>query len=63
MRLITIDDIIDTYTKLNQRGISFIISKFNFNEVKRAKTAFNHEEIQSSNWWIVPGTLELYGHR
>lgn len=53
MRLITIDDIIDTYAKLNQRGISFITSKFNFNEVKRAKTAFNHEEIQSSNWWMI----------
>ena len=60
MRLITIDDIIDTYTKLNQRGVSFITSKFNFNEVKRAKTAFNHTHIESSNWWIIPKIKERW---
>lgn len=54
MRLLTIDDIIDLYAKLNQRGINFIRSKFNINDVKRAKTAFNHENIQSSNWWMIP---------
>ncbi|TXG34554.1 class I SAM-dependent methyltransferase [Seonamhaeicola maritimus] len=54
MRLITIDDIIDTYVKLNQRGLSFITSKMNINEVNRAKSAFNHEIINSSNWWIIP---------
>jgi len=60
MRLITIDDIIDTYSKLNQRGISFIASKFNFNDIKRAKTAFNHKEIQSSNWWAIPMIKERW---
>jgi ubiquinone/menaquinone biosynthesis C-methylase UbiE len=54
MRLITRDDIIDTYVKLKQRGISFISSKFNINAIKRAKTAFNHSNIESSNWWIIP---------
>ncbi|MBD0824321.1 class I SAM-dependent methyltransferase [Aestuariibaculum marinum] len=54
MRLITLDDFIDTYSKLNQRGLHFIASKFNFNDLKRAKTAFNHNYIISSNWWNIP---------
>lgn len=53
-RLITFDDFIETYTKLNQRGLKFITSKFNFNEIERAKTAFNHSEISAANWWIIP---------
>lgn len=57
MRLFTLDGIIDTYAKLNQRGLSFIASKFNLNEVTRAKIAFKHIEIQSSNWWIIPNEL------
>jgi ubiquinone/menaquinone biosynthesis C-methylase UbiE len=59
-RLFTLDDIIDVYAKLNQRGLRFITSKFNFNEVKRAKTAFNHKEIQLSNWWIIPMVRERW---
>ena len=54
MRLITRDDIIETYAKLNQRGLSFIYSKFRFDELSRAKTAFNHSKIETSNWWIIP---------
>ena len=53
-RLITFDDVIETYTKLHQRGFGFIYSKLNTNEVERAKTAFNHVDIQSANWWIIP---------
>ena len=48
MKLITWDDIIETYAK--------------FNEVKRAKTAFNHKEIQSSNWWIIPMVKERWNN-
>lgn len=54
MKLITLDDIFDTYPKLNQRGLSFITSKFNINQIERARTAFNHTSISSSNWWIIP---------
>jgi len=53
-RLITSDDFIETYTKLKQRGLGFISSKFNFNKIERAKTAFNHDNIQAANWWIIP---------
>ncbi|MEL0456917.1 class I SAM-dependent methyltransferase [Flavobacteriaceae bacterium SZ-1-7] len=53
-KVITPDDFIETYAKLRQRGLGFISSKFNLNEIDRAKTAFNHLSIQSSNWWIIP---------
>lgn len=59
-RLITLDDFIETFTKLNQRGLSFISSKFNFNKNERAKTAFNHDQIQASNWWIIPSIQERW---
>ena len=59
-RLITLDDFIETYTKLNQRGLKFIASKFNFNDLERAKTAFNYEKISSANWWIIPKVKERW---
>ena len=57
-RLVTLDDFIETYTKLRQRGLSFILSKFTFNEITRAKTAFNHNNLKSANWSIVPKVIE-----
>ncbi|WP_422107707.1 class I SAM-dependent methyltransferase [Winogradskyella sp.] len=53
-RIITLDDVIETYTKLRQRGTGFILSKFTFNDTERAKTAFNHFNISASNWSIIP---------
>jgi len=53
-RIITKDDIVDTYAKIRQRGFSFISSKFNFNPTKRTKSAFNELNIESANWWIIP---------
>ncbi|GAA3569952.1 class I SAM-dependent methyltransferase [Snuella lapsa] len=53
-RLVTIDDIIDTYIKLRLRGSSFILSKFSFNNLKRTKSAFNDTNIKSANWSIIP---------
>lgn len=61
-RIFTLDDFIETYTKLNQRGVSFITSKFNTNEIKRAKTAFNHDRIEASNWWIIPNVKERWNY-
>jgi len=54
MRLLTIDDIIDTFTKFYQRGSNFIFSKLSFNSETRIKSAFNKSAIYSSNWWIIP---------
>lgn len=59
-RIITLDDFIETYTKLNQRGLNFISSKFNFNKIERAKTAFNHLNSKSANWWIIPEVKERW---
>lgn len=53
-RLITIDDFVDTYAKIRQRGLSFFISKLTPNATKRTKSAFNELDIESSNWWIIP---------
>ncbi|MFD1614187.1 class I SAM-dependent methyltransferase [Gelatiniphilus marinus] len=54
MRLITIDDFIDLYAKLKQRGLSFIVSKFSFHKIRRTKSAFNQVDIDASNWWAIP---------
>lgn len=54
MRLITFEDFRDLYLKIMQRGIAFIFTKFSFNENRRTKSSFNHINIPSSNWWIIP---------
>ncbi len=59
-RLITLDDIIDVYAKLIQRGVSFITSKFSLNTTKRTKSTFNELNIESSNWWIIPKVKERW---
>lgn len=60
MRIITIDDITDTYVKFRQRGPNFILSKLNLSSLKRTKSAFNELNIQSSNWWIIPKVRERW---
>ncbi len=54
MRLITPDDIIETYSKLRQRGFGFISSKFNLSESKRTQSAFDESKGIASNWWMIP---------
>ena len=53
-RLITIDDFIDTYCKVIQRGRGFVFSKFTFNNLNRTKSAFDNSAVSASNWWIIP---------
>lgn len=60
MRLITIDDIIDIYSKLMQRGGYFLLSKLNFNSLSRTKSAFDNSAISHSNWWIIPKVKERW---
>lgn len=59
-RILTIDDFIDTYAKLRQRGFSFISSKFTPNASKRTQSAFNELDIESANWWIIPKVKERW---
>ena len=54
MRYITPDDIIDTYQKIAQRGLGFIMSKLTHDQLSRTKSAFDNTAVQSANWWIVP---------
>jgi len=54
IRLLTKEDFIDVYTKLNQRGLSFIASKFSLNKESRISSAFNTFRLENTNWWDVP---------
>ncbi|OUS00682.1 hypothetical protein A9Q86_07940 [Flavobacteriales bacterium 33_180_T64] len=60
IRLITIDDITDTFLKGKQRGWDFIMSKFTFSNSSRTKSAFNNSSKLSSNWWIIPLVKERW---
>lgn len=59
-RYLTIDDIIDVYSRLNQRGSQFLLSKFTLNQKKRTKSAFDPTAIHSSNWWMIPMVKERW---
>jgi len=52
--LVTKGDIIETYFKLKQRGIEYVFSKFSIDKNTRVKSTFNHINIESSNYWIIP---------
>lgn len=54
IRLLTKEDFIDVYTKLNQRGLGFIASKFSFKKESRISSAFNTFRLENTNWWDVP---------
>lgn len=58
MRIVTLDDFIDTYFKIIQRGSKFIFSKFTFNNEKRTKSAFDNTSFISSYYWSIPKVLE-----
>ncbi|APZ45370.1 hypothetical protein BW723_03225 [Polaribacter reichenbachii] len=60
MRIITLDDFIDTYFKIIQRGSGFILSKFTFNNEKRTKSAFDNTSFISSYFWNIPKVLERW---
>jgi ubiquinone/menaquinone biosynthesis C-methylase UbiE len=54
MRIVTLDDFIDTYFKIIQRGSGFILSKFTTNKESRTKSAFNNTSFISSYFWNIP---------
>jgi len=54
MRIITFDDIIDTYSRFIQRGSSFLFAKFSLDKNKRTRSAFDETAIHASNWWMIP---------
>ncbi len=60
IRLITKEDFIDVYTKLNQRGLGFIASKFSFKKESRISSAFNTFRLENTNWWDVPAVQKRW---
>ncbi|WP_343328235.1 class I SAM-dependent methyltransferase [Polaribacter staleyi] len=60
MKIITLDDFIDTYFKAVQRGHKFFFSKFTFNKENRTKSAFDNTSFVSSNFWSIPKIRERW---
>jgi ubiquinone/menaquinone biosynthesis C-methylase UbiE len=60
MKIITLDDFIDTYFKIIQRGRRFFFSKFTFNDEKRTMSAFDNTSFISSYFWSIPKVLERW---
>jgi len=60
MRLITFDDIIETYFKVYHRGFRYLFTKFSFSKNQRTKSTFNSYGIGSSNYWIIPRIRERW---
>ena len=54
MKLITIGDIVDTYIRIKQKGISSILNKIGFNnKIKRVKNNWN-ESKNIGGFWCIP---------
>ncbi|WP_026775616.1 class I SAM-dependent methyltransferase [Polaribacter sp. Hel_I_88] len=60
MRIITLDDFVDTYFKIIQRGSNFFFSKFTLNKEKRTKSAFDNTSFISSYFWNIPKVQERW---
>lgn len=62
-RWITKDDGIEAYTKLRQRGASYLLSKFNPSSTKRTQSTFGETSFQHANWWIIPAVRRRWNER
>lgn len=60
MKIITTEDFRDIYIKLHQRGLSFVLSKFNINSSKRTQSAFNDSDLQTANFWTIPAVRKRW---
>ncbi len=54
MRYITSDDLIESYSKLYQRGFSYLLSKFTLSSRARTISTFTPWKAQAANYWIIP---------
>ena len=54
MALLSIEDFIELYIKIHQRGLGYILSKFNFSSRKRTKTTFDDLKFETAHCWIIP---------
>lgn len=58
--LITRGDFIDVWSKLNQRGKGFLLSKLNPSKINRTKSAFDESAVSAANWWIIPAVRKRW---
>lgn len=63
MRILTKDDFVETYLRVQQRSLKYIISKFDFSQENRAKSTFNEPALNSANYWIIPEVRERWNHK
>jgi ubiquinone/menaquinone biosynthesis C-methylase UbiE len=63
MSFITPDDFIETWQRIRQRGLKYIVSKFNPNATARTRSTFNEAAIESSNWWIIPAVKARWNEK
>lgn len=54
MNLVNKGDLLESYTKLKQRGVNYFLEKLNLNPHKRTQSTFNPAGADGSNWWIIP---------
>jgi len=59
-RFITLDDFYDLYHKFKQRGLRFILSRFNSRSILITKSAFNQTRHESADWWVIPTVRERW---
>ncbi len=60
MRYVTTDDFSEAYSKLHQRGLAFLASKFSWAAKDRTRSAFDDVGLQAANWWIIPAVRQRW---
>ncbi|MEQ8705851.1 MAG: methyltransferase domain-containing protein [Phaeodactylibacter sp.] len=60
MPYLTTDDFSEAYSKLRQRGLSFLASKFSWAAQARTRSAFDDVGLQAANWWIIPAVRQRW---
>ena len=63
MPLITTDDFLETFAKLRQRGLPFLLSKLRPNALARTRSAFDDPTLRAANWWQVPAVRQRWNQR
>jgi len=53
LNYISFGDFIDVYYKVKQKGLNYLIDKFNLSKSSRVRSKWNFEQ-KSSGFWIIP---------
>ncbi len=63
MNLVNKGDLLESYTKLKQRGFNYFLSKITLISNKRTQSTFNPAGADGSNWWIIPEVKQRENER